>query len=260
MSGDVAESVYALDLKSNVGNGIRVQVPSSPPFAASALKEAIEAHIAAVQALYRPLLANHGRLTGGGRLLASFEQSVAAYRKTGRRQINGVIERVNELTVAHKLLCDPQFTAAAVAYEPQIIPGPKFDFVVRRTGQSTLYIEVKTVSPHAAIDAASWQKATYRGRPATPRNPHSGTAVQAAFRRYTLQTENKLTAHVPVEPGKGLLILCGDGLCWSPTALTDFAAPYRGPLNFGCLIRRQDAVEPTAWTFLNPPCQRKEPG
>ena len=206
--------------------------------------DAIEAHIAAVRAFYRPLLTDNSRLSGSDRLYAGFEQSVAAYRKIGRRQVSGLIERVNELAVAHQLLTDAQLAAAHIVYEPQLIPGPKFDFVLRTPAKPTLYIEVKTVSPQSANDATSWQKATYRRRMVTPREPGGTSAAQAAFQRYTVQTQAKLAAHAAIEPGDGLLIFCGDGLTWLPSALTDFIASYRGPLRIGLLIRRQDEIAP----------------
>lgn len=214
------------------------------------MKDAIEAHITAAEAFYRPIIHQaHDRLTGGPQLLASFAQAVTAYRKTGRRQVSGIIERVNELAVARKLLTDPQFVAAHITHEPELIPGPKFDFVLTTPNQPTHYIEVKTVSPQSANDETSWQKTTYRSRPATPRTPHDDSAAQAAFLRYTAQTESKLEAHIAIDPGDGLLIICGDGTSWPPSALSDFVASYRGPLSFGTLIRSQDAVEPSAWTY-----------
>lgn len=218
------------------------------------MKAEIETHIADVDAFYRPIIRDaHLRLSGGSQLLSSFEHSVAAYRKTGRRQASGIIERVNELAVAHKLLTDPRLASAQIAYEPQIVPGPKFDFVVSAPGKPTLYIEVKTVSPQSTNDATSWQKATYRRRMVTPPMPHRNANVQAAFERYTAQTQRKLLAHTACEPSYGALIICGNGISWTPSALIAFAHTYDGPLEFGILIRPQDAVSPSAWTY---PIQR----
>ena len=86
------------------------------------MSEEIEAHIAAVEAVYRPIIEQaRGRLSGGERLWAQFEQAVAAYRRYGRPQVSGIIERVNELAVARQLLVDNSLRSAAIEYEPQIL-------------------------------------------------------------------------------------------------------------------------------------------
>ena len=253
------------------------------------MKAEIETHIADVDAFYRPIIRDaHLRLSGGSQLLSSFEQSVDAYRKIGRRQVSGIIERVNELTVAHKLLTDPRLASAQIAYEPQIVPGPKFDFVVSAPGKPTLYIEVKTVSPQPTNDATSWQKATYRRRLITPGTVFivdekafgaeifgNDFAARSSIMKYALQTETKLAAHLEFEPGRGALVICGNGVSWEPDLLEDFADYYRhgrhradDPFTameqaveanspklrrslegFGLMIRAQNALVPTTWTY-----------
>lgn len=225
------------------------------------MKAAIEHHIREADACYRPLiLQSSGRLTGGERLLAQFDQSVAAYRKYGRRQISGVIERVNELAVARQLLLDPALMTAFIAYEPEIVAGPKFDFVIHEPGQPTHYVEVKTVSPQPANDETSWRKPKYEARRvvldvlgvsrAPPAAKSPMLAVQAAFLRYAIATQSKLATHTSAEPGRGVLVFCGDGLYWDAAALNDFAQTYpRSSLQFAVMIRPQDAIGVRTWTW-----------
>ncbi|MEQ1694431.1 MAG: hypothetical protein ABL901_01195 [Hyphomicrobiaceae bacterium] len=223
------------------------------------MKAAIENHIRDVDAVYRPLIAQHaGRVSGGERLLAQFDQAVEAFRRYGRRQVSGVIERVNELAVARQLLLEPALAAALIAYEPEIVAGPKFDFVIRSPGRPTRYVEVKTVSPQTALSDTSWRKPKYEARrvvldaltPGAKPPPRNAPppAVTAAFLRYAIETQCKLAAHCAVDPGGGALIFCGDGLSWDATAVDDFATVYRGThVQFAVMIRPQEAIEPAIW-------------
>jgi hypothetical protein len=223
------------------------------------LQTAIENHIRDVDAFYGPLvMESAGRLSGGERLVAQFAQAVKAYRKNGRSQVSGVIERVNELAVAWQLLLDPALSAAFIEYEPELVPGPKFDFVIRQPGAETLYVEVKTICPQRAITESSWRKPKYETRRVVldPRassvapsaKPCLSPAIEAAFLRYTLGTATKLRTHIAVEPGHGTLIVCSDGLSWDSTNLEVFASIYHCTLlHLGIMIRAQDALLPAVF-------------
>ncbi len=92
-----------------------------------------------------------------------FEDAVAAFRRHGRTQVTGVIERVNELAVAREILADDSLSGAAVLYEPEIVAGgTRFDFVATKTGEIPLYIEVKTVEPRTEDNEKNWEKVERR--------------------------------------------------------------------------------------------------
>ena len=242
------------------------------------MRAAIENHIREVDAFYRPLIVRQaGRLSGGERLLTQFERAASAFSKCGRRQVSGVIERVNELAVLRQLLLDPGLASAVIEYEPAIAAGPKFDFVIRPPEGQTVFVEVKTVSPQSTIDLSSWRQPRYPSRQVildaashdageVPSTPPS-FAARPAFLRYAIQTEAKLAAHVAVQPGHGILVFCSDGIGWRRHELEDFVRSYRldsnrsdvsaseklgtgecRPLDgFSALIRRQDSVDPSEW-------------
>jgi hypothetical protein len=242
----------------------------------------INEHIAAVDAAYRPALMDaRDRMPGIDRLLAHFDEAVSAFRRHGRRQVSGVIERVNELAVAHKLLSDSKFHPAIIDYEPAVLNGPKFDFQISGIDGQVDYLEVKTIGPRAARDVTDWRVNTYRGR-RLPQGTHSPgesySAARASFQKYTVETEAKLAAHAAVRPGRGWLVMCGDGVGWQIEALEHFAAFYRtgqhrcdDPLpvaelhamakdavtlsrtlaGFAAIVRPQAAIAPTAWIW---PC------
>jgi hypothetical protein len=46
---------------------------------------------------------------------------VAAYRRHGRAQVAGLVERVNDLAVARQILADDSLSNAAILYEPEIV-------------------------------------------------------------------------------------------------------------------------------------------
>ncbi len=236
------------------------------------MRAAIENHIRDVDAFYRPLiLSSAGRLSGGERLLTQFERAASAFRKHGRRQVSGVIERVNELAVLRQLLLEPGLASAVIEYEPEIVAGPRFDFVIRPPDGPTVFVEVKTVSPQSTNDLASWRQPRYPSRQvmldaashdageATSTRP--SFAAHPAFLRYAIQTEAKLAAHAAVRPGLGVLVFCGDGIGWQRPELEDFVRSYRRassridgssgefrPLDsFAALIRQQDSVDPSEW-------------
>ncbi len=233
------------------------------------MRSAIEAHIRDADAFYRPLILHkNGSLIGGDRLLSHFDQSVSTFRKHGRRQASGVIERVNELAVARQLLLEHALASTRIEYEPDIVTGAKFDFVIRHPEKPTLYVEVKTVSPQSAIDEASWRKPKHVARrvvldpfassaepPAQQRPTH---AIDAALLRNAMEVETKLDAHFAVERGLGALIYCGDGLSWDAADVEVFATLHRATdVRFGVMIRQQDAIVPSAWTYpMSDPAQR----
>jgi hypothetical protein len=244
-----------------------VQVPPSAPNNGALrgrLRRAIEHHIREVDAFYRPLILQHSaRLAGGERLVYEYDHSVSAFRKYGRHQVSGLIERVNELSVARQLLLDPDLASAFIYYEPEILKGQKFDFVIRKSGEPPLYIEVKSVTPNMSINEMTWRKAKYAARqvvldltaerveqPAQAQLSQAvqARAVQAAFLRNAVETAAKLATCTAIEPGPGLLIYCGDGQSWSRAELAAFAKSYVGAdLSFGLMLRPQDALFPTTF-------------
>jgi hypothetical protein len=52
-------------------------------------------------------------------------------------------------------------------------------------------------------------------------------AARSSFLKYILETEAKLASHVAVQPGRGVLVFCGDGFGWDTSELEDFADFYR---------------------------------
>ncbi len=119
---------------------------------------ALEIHIAAVEALYKPLVTGQSsRITGVAKLWAQFEGVAKASRVENPVTVAALIERVNELAVAQLILDDPALEGE-LHYEPDILAdGKRIDFVVRGRTENT-YIEVKTVNPRADDSDASWQK------------------------------------------------------------------------------------------------------
>jgi hypothetical protein len=203
--------------------------------------EEIESHIEAVQALYRPVIAlAGGRLAGGEQLYCQFEQAVDSFRRHGRGRVSGVVERVNELAVARKLLMDPSLEPALIEYEPEVLAdGPKFDFALRESGDRTVYVEVKTVEPRTEDDNRNRQKVLRRQQHVSPGNQYvvakewMGAAIfgnsfsaRSSFMAYTLETEAKLSAQVAARPGRGVLVFCGTGFAWHVSELEDFADFY----------------------------------
>lgn len=202
----------------------------------------IEQHIAAVEAAYRPSMTGAGsRLAGGARLWSQFDEAVAAFRQHGRRQLAGVIERVNELVVAQQLLLDASLGQAEIAYEPEIVPGgTKFDFVATDAEGLPVYIEAKTVEPKTEHNDRNWQKVEQRQEHLTPGNRYvvgkdwlgatifgNSFAARSSFMGYALETETKLAAHAAIRPGRAILVFCGTGFAWHVSELEDFADFYR---------------------------------
>jgi hypothetical protein len=205
------------------------------------VSEEIETHISAIEAHYRPVITGGGsRLAGGGRLWSQFEEAIRSFRRQGRAQVSGVIERVNELVVAQLLLEDPTLASADIKYEPEVVTGRKrFDFA--RTGADGIpvYIEVKTVEPRADDSEENWRKVERRQKLVTLSTRHivdqawMGAVIfnnsfnaRSSFLAYTQETEAKLAEHVAVRPGRGILVFCGTGFSWHVSELEDFADFY----------------------------------
>jgi hypothetical protein len=125
-----------------------------------AMADDIETHIADIQALYEPLIASSdSRLDGGSKLWRQFNDTVSTYRIRGRAAFAGVIERVNELTVARILLSDPTLADCRICYEPEVGGNPtKIDFIVPTPTSGTIYVEVETVRPTAHDSDENWKK------------------------------------------------------------------------------------------------------
>jgi hypothetical protein len=204
--------------------------------------EEIEAHIAAVETFYKPLITgSQSRLTGGTRLWGQFEDAITAYRKNGTASLNQVVERVNELVVAQIILNDKTLPEGKVQYEPQIgTDARRIDFVVPDVHGAYLYIEVKTVHPRTEDAEKNWEK--YEKR----RELHSedtqyvvqkgylgaeiygnSFSARSKFMEYAREFEVRLAAANDAQPGRGVLVFCGDGWAWRLSQLEDFADFYR---------------------------------
>lgn len=206
------------------------------------MTDEIKAHIAAVRATYHPLVVGAGsRIDGGTRLWRQFEDAVAAYQRHGRKQVSGLVERVNELAVAKQILADHSLSNANILYEPEIVrSGPKFDFLVSGGEGGELYIEVKTVAPRTEDNDCNWANVEVRQQHVTPGNLYivdkewMGAAIfgnsfsaRSSFFDYTIETETKLRDHNAVRPGRAVLVFCGTGFAWKIDELEDFADFYR---------------------------------
>ena len=201
----------------------------------------IDAHIAAAEDFYRPIIAgSNSDLAGGSKLWRQFEDALDAFRR-GATDFRPVYERINEMAAAQVLLADPTLAGAALAYEPPIAAdGSLIDFMVSMPDDRTIYVEVKTVHPRTVDGDASWRKYEQR------RVHHSDQvdylvrkdwlggqiygdsfSARAAFMTYARQFEGRLSAASAVRPGQGVLMICGTGFPWHRSELEDFVDFYR---------------------------------
>jgi hypothetical protein len=100
--------------------------------------EEVETNIAAVEALYEPVVTGRASpLRGGAKLWAQFDSAATSYRDGKPAVITALIERVNELAVARLILNDPALEGE-VHYEPDIIlDGRRIDFVIFGASENT---------------------------------------------------------------------------------------------------------------------------
>jgi hypothetical protein len=203
------------------------------------MQSEVEAHIAAVEALYRPLLTGGTpRLHGGAKLWAQFKQAANSCDVEKPRTVAALIERVNELVVARLILNDPALKGE-LRYEPGILPDDRrIDFVIHDAAENT-YIEVKTVNPRADDSDENWQKYLDR-REHHPESVHyivdkgwlgaalygNSVSARAHFLEYACHFEARLAAAKAVRSGPGVLIFCGTGFAWHRSELEDFADFY----------------------------------
>jgi hypothetical protein len=206
-----------------------------------AIETEIEAHIAAIEEVYREIITGpNARIEGGSRLWTQFQDAVAAWRaKPSPKRVLAIIERVNELTVAGILIKDT--TIVKVEYEPRElgIEG-RIDFRLGLDVGANGHAEVKTVQPQAGDSDQNWEKYEERRELFTPganfivQKEWMGAqlfgrsfSARAAFLRYALDFEEKLYTVQATSPGAGCLIFCGNGIDWNPSELEDFADFYR---------------------------------
>jgi len=203
------------------------------------MKTEVETHIAAVEALYKPLMAgSKSPLKGGAKLWAQFESAADSCRNDKPGAILGLIERVNELAVARLIMIDPALEGT-LHYEPKIIPdNRRIDFVIVGASENT-YIEVKTVHPQAKDSEENWQKHLDR-QELHPKNVHqifsqewmgaqfavNSFSARAHFLDYACQFETRLAAAKAVRAGRGILAFCGTGFAWHRSELEDFVDFY----------------------------------
>ena len=204
------------------------------------MQSEIESHIAAVTALYEPLIVGGGStLQGGAKLWSQFQSAVAAcHSNITPRMISALLERVNELVVARLLLIDPK-REGELHYEPAIIPdGRRIDFVIFGGSENT-YIEVKTVHPQAEDSEGRWQKYLTRREHHTEDTHYivekrwmgaqlygNSFSARGHFFDYACEFEARLAAAMAARPGRGILAFCGTGWSWHLSELEDFADFY----------------------------------
>jgi hypothetical protein len=199
----------------------------------------VEAHIAAVLALYEPLIGRGSALRGSAKLWGQFQSAAATcHGGVTPQAISALIERVNELVVARLLLTDPG-REGELHYDPAIIPdGRRIDFVVVGASENT-YVEVKTVNPQAKDSESGWHNyLTRRGRHLE--DTHyivekkwmgaqlygNSFSARSHFLDYAQEFETRLAAATAVRAGRGILAFCGTGWAWHLSELEDFADFY----------------------------------
>ena len=192
-----------------------------------------------VRATYRDIVTGpKSRITRGAVLWDLFEQAAAACESGSKAADRQLGERINELVVAKLLADDPKLTGS-ITYEPDLLPdGRKIDFVADR-GDDNLYVEVKTVHPDVADTEAAWDKYVERRK----RHPENADFVahkdwmggrlygntfasRSRFLEYSRDFETRLGDAKKIKPGPGILIFCGNGVCWHRSNLEDFADFY----------------------------------
>jgi hypothetical protein len=213
----------------------------SYPTKGKGMDDAIEQHIAGVEAAYRQLIIGVGsRLEGGAKLWGQFTDAVASYRKPARSAYSAVYERVNELAIARILLADPTITDCRITYEPRIAADDRrIDFVVPDVKAGNLYIEVKTVRPSAKDTDENWNKCKQRRERHTAHVHYvvekqwlgaeiygNSFSARSKFMEYTCDFERRLAGASKVQPGRGLLVFCGTGMQWRRSELEDFSDFY----------------------------------
>lgn len=175
---------------------------------------------------------------------------MAAFRRHGRTQVTGVIERVNELAVAREILADDSLSGAAVLYEPEIVAGgTRFDFVATKTGEIPLYIEVKTVEPRTEDNEKNWEKVERRQQHVTPGVHYivdkqwmgatifnNSFSARSSFLTYAIETEAKLKGTTRLS--RGALCLCFAELASRGTSRNwRILRTFTGPNNIASTIR-----------------------
>jgi hypothetical protein len=204
--------------------------------------EEVAEHITAVETFYKLLITgNQSRLAGGNRLWRQFEDAIAAYRENGIPSLRQVTERVNELVVARIILNDTTLPHSKVQYEPQIgTDARRIDFVVPDVTGGNLYIEVKTVHPRTEDSDKNWGKYEKRREMHTENTQYivkkdwlgaelygNSFSARSKFMEYAREFETRLAAAKEAQPGRGVLVFCGDGWAWHLSQLEDFADFYR---------------------------------
>ena len=252
------------------------------------MSEDAHAHITAAEAFYRPtVLRPPSRLEGGSKLWRQFKAARDAYA-AGVTDFMPVYERINEMAAAQILLSDPTLAGARVAYEPPVAhDGSRIDFVVTTADGRRLYVEVKSVHPRTDDSRDAWRNYETRRQHHTKDVNYvvqdewmggqiygDSFSARSSFMAYARQFEERLAAANAVEPGEGVLLVCGTGFPWHRSELEDFADFYRlgehraddpfvkmethalahgaGPLRrniseIAYLRRAMDRVEPEEW-------------
>ncbi len=217
----------------------------------------IRAHIDDARAALHTLIATQGhRFYGLSRLDAQLNAAVSSYRRHGRREVRGVIERVNELCVVRCLLADPAFARAELAYEPDLLAnGPRFDIIATVPDGEIHAVEIKTISPQAAnTGTETWIPPPPHRRALRPHPSEIVGAAEAAFQRHAVVTAQKAirfkaAGHATV----ARLIICGDGAAWGVADAKTFASRVVfKPLTYGVMLRRSPDLEPLIWVSALP--------
>jgi hypothetical protein len=181
------------------------------------------------------------RFPDAGRLIARFEKIVSDWEAGRAPDALGIIEVVNEISVAIQLLKRPLTAHFSLAYEPIVtLSGQSIDYLMSY-GEERHYFDVKTVTPREPNDVEhAWEKYGEL-RELFPTNAdlvlakewrggefwHFFASARAKFLDYALGLERKLTSLQKREGQTVRMVFCGDRIRWTKDQLEDFADFYR---------------------------------
>lgn len=196
----------------------------------AAERRAFTDHIAEVRATLLPRL-RVARFPDAGRLIARFESIVTHWHWGRPRHPDGVVECVNEICVALRLLDLPG--GATLAYEPRTASGQSIDFLLT-SADARRYTDVKAIHPRGPKKGGAKVSAD-----------HFTALVRARFLEHATGLERKIADLPDGQSAAHRLVFCGDGVLWQRDLLAEFAHAYRGPIQgFGMMQRAPAAHQP----------------
>ncbi len=118
-------------------------------------REAVRQHVQQVrEKIYR--IIRVPRFTDAEKLISRFERIVTDWEQKRAGGAEAIIEAVNELCVAARLLTLKNATTALLIYEPQVTPsGKSIDFMLALDGERH-YFDVKSVRPRDLDAERAW--------------------------------------------------------------------------------------------------------